>query len=721
MNKDADKNKSNTETSSTLKRHTVSKSISETTNNLVNISLFKKNHNLNKMYNHTSRECILCQTKNIMKIQRQKLKQNYFDCTDIFNAKIINEIIYNESTNIVSIFKDYLIYDDLTEFLKRFYSKAELNQRLNKIFDFYSKYSKVFPNYVNIFEKKFMFKNIERKQKMIDEQQKNQDEIKNKKILGDSSVEENKIFTTNFMEELNKTHNILQNKLGDIPDLNSNTKMQTYLKAGAKINQNNPQSKEDQSIRFDKFNLQELVENFVAKDSQSFIETSLIKQQPLKEVKKETVKITYPKPNTDKPQLQNPTHIRTQSNGIIPKNEIKQNPSKILINEIQKRNENTERDSRNREDNHTFKYNNSKITNVQNESKSHPNPKIKLDKNINSKPENMNLGSKNSKTLEIKKRKNNEEDIALQIIKSIKGSSAQKTNEKEIISQNLENRSKSNSKIVGTETSQGQRKTQEENEREKFINKAKNANHFINPNRKEKNPTIQISSEPHVKNEKFTSKASRNNPTINNDQKNNYYTIKESKTSGVKSAYKTKYNQQKINEAEEKTLNYPNEQAKFTYPAGLNSLSPEDKIQIENKKSVILNKQLGLDSTKNNLSKSKRTTTRTPKTIGIEQSNTEKDINTRNFQHTKSAPKIVEKKVLEQKYEMKNKDAHDKNSQYSAIKNGLKNSPIQNNRLANSTSLKTMRKMLAENGITNKPHIDFQNTTYKSTSVLKKR
>ena len=128
-----------------------------------------------------------------------------------------------------------------------------------------------------------------------------------------------------------------------------------------------------------------------------------------------------------------------------------------------------------------------------------------------------------------------------------------------------------------------------------------------------------------------------------------------------------------------------------------------------------------MDSTKNNLSKSKRTTTRTPKTIGIEQSNTEKDINTRNLQHTKSAPKIVEKKVLEQKYEMKNKDAHDKNSQYSAIKNGLKNSPIQNNRLANSTSLKTMRKMLAENGITNKPHIDFQNTTYKSTSVLKKR
>lgn len=41
--------------------------------------------------------------------------------------------------------------------------------RLPKIYEFYEKFSKVFPNYVNLSESKYMFKNIERKQKMIDE------------------------------------------------------------------------------------------------------------------------------------------------------------------------------------------------------------------------------------------------------------------------------------------------------------------------------------------------------------------------------------------------------------------------------------------------------------------------------------------------------------------------------------------------------------------------
>ena len=44
---------------------------------------------------------------------------------DYYNVKIINDIIYNESTHIVSIFKDYLIYDDVSEFLKRPYTAIE--------------------------------------------------------------------------------------------------------------------------------------------------------------------------------------------------------------------------------------------------------------------------------------------------------------------------------------------------------------------------------------------------------------------------------------------------------------------------------------------------------------------------------------------------------------------------------------------------------------------
>ena len=99
----------------------------------------------------------------------ENLNSKYLTSRDFYNVKIINDIIYNECTHIVSIFKDYLIYDDISEFLKRFYRQDETKTRLPKIFEFYDKYSKVFPNYVILGESKYMFKNIERKQRAIDE------------------------------------------------------------------------------------------------------------------------------------------------------------------------------------------------------------------------------------------------------------------------------------------------------------------------------------------------------------------------------------------------------------------------------------------------------------------------------------------------------------------------------------------------------------------------
>ena len=69
------------------------------------------------------------------------------------------------------MFKDYLIFDDVSEFLKRFYNINEAIERMPKIIEFYDKFSKVFPNYVNLPENKYMFKNIERKQKYWDSRQ----------------------------------------------------------------------------------------------------------------------------------------------------------------------------------------------------------------------------------------------------------------------------------------------------------------------------------------------------------------------------------------------------------------------------------------------------------------------------------------------------------------------------------------------------------------------
>lgn len=96
------------------------------------------------------------------------LISKYMTSQEYYNSKVSADIMYNEQRHIVSVFKEYLIYDDFSEYLKRFYTRKESYDRLPRIFEFYENYSKVFPNYVSLPESKYMFKNIERKQKLID-------------------------------------------------------------------------------------------------------------------------------------------------------------------------------------------------------------------------------------------------------------------------------------------------------------------------------------------------------------------------------------------------------------------------------------------------------------------------------------------------------------------------------------------------------------------------
>ena len=81
---------------------------------------------------------------------KHNLEKKYLTSRKYYNIKVINDIIYNECSNIVSSFKDFLIYDDFSEFLKRPYTTEEAVERMPRIIEFYEQYSKVFPNYVNL-------------------------------------------------------------------------------------------------------------------------------------------------------------------------------------------------------------------------------------------------------------------------------------------------------------------------------------------------------------------------------------------------------------------------------------------------------------------------------------------------------------------------------------------------------------------------------------------
>ena len=134
----------------------------------------------------------------------------YSNDKNFYNIKVINDIINNESTNLVAEFKDFLIYGDDTEFLHDNYNIAESKKYLPKIFDYYLKCSVIFPNYIVLPESKYIFKNIRKKQKLIDNQQEQED--KREKILkGEIKYEDNDVlFTSNqiytILNQTNTSH-----------------------------------------------------------------------------------------------------------------------------------------------------------------------------------------------------------------------------------------------------------------------------------------------------------------------------------------------------------------------------------------------------------------------------------------------------------------------------------------------------------------------------------
>ena len=102
------------------------------------------------------------------KIIHNNLISKYSKFEYSYSLVSINNLIFNEHCLVVARFKDFLILDDMTEFLRRFYNKKELKRRLGKIFNFYESYSKIFPNYMILPESQYLYRNIRKKQKMID-------------------------------------------------------------------------------------------------------------------------------------------------------------------------------------------------------------------------------------------------------------------------------------------------------------------------------------------------------------------------------------------------------------------------------------------------------------------------------------------------------------------------------------------------------------------------
>ena len=84
-----------------------------------------------------------------------------------YNLNIINDIIFNINSRIVSHFKDFLLLYDPNDFLRRYYFKKESFQYLNYYISFYEENNKIFPNYYCLPESKYIYWNIRQKQNIL--------------------------------------------------------------------------------------------------------------------------------------------------------------------------------------------------------------------------------------------------------------------------------------------------------------------------------------------------------------------------------------------------------------------------------------------------------------------------------------------------------------------------------------------------------------------------
>ena len=123
-----------------------------------------------------------------------------------YNKLMIENLMANGRCHLVAVFKNYLIQDDISDYLRRFYTYEESIHRLKKLFKFHQETSVIFPNYTPLIESKYLYNNVIRKQRIIDAQQ----DLEGK---GDKSKSKKK----NKKENINTDENIFNSTIfGDI-------------------------------------------------------------------------------------------------------------------------------------------------------------------------------------------------------------------------------------------------------------------------------------------------------------------------------------------------------------------------------------------------------------------------------------------------------------------------------------------------------------------------
>ena len=301
---------------------------------------------------------------NIMKWNLEK-----YNSTPLFYQKFqILLLMENANTHLVSIFKDHLLFDDMTEFFREYYVKKEIFSRLKTIFDYYESSSYLFPNYTAINEGKYIYRNIIRKQKLIDYLEDLEDKMKEKeekknlknktKLKNNNQIEQSSsscevVFDTKIYENIRKeTENdskinelfCVGNNSNDLDSFSSILKLAEELKERDSKNKdiNNSTIKEKKNINHHQ-KINSITENINETERKIYVSRRTNMNQNPKIYNKKTIKKGIKNININNFKNKNNSGLITRNFNLTERNKnnnkLNLDPSKS--NDFIKTNQNT--------------------------------------------------------------------------------------------------------------------------------------------------------------------------------------------------------------------------------------------------------------------------------------------------------------------------------------------------------------------------------------------
>ena len=206
--------------------------------NKTSTSISALNKNKSSTSSMTKPTCSLKETMSKLKSKMRFELQKYNSSIKEINVKIINDIIFDENKRIVSVFKDYLLWDETSDFFKKYYNLKYSNMILPKICRYYEIYTKFFPEYGPLEDILYiLIKNTKRKKKYLQMIEDNEDKVKIeksnkfKRLINDTEIS---LSHSNFLDTEMKNNIEAAKK----KDMNNSTLKFESMEKDFEINEN---------------------------------------------------------------------------------------------------------------------------------------------------------------------------------------------------------------------------------------------------------------------------------------------------------------------------------------------------------------------------------------------------------------------------------------------------------------------------------------------------